>query len=375
MLSAISMRRPVPPERPVFPKDEGAHPGVKTEWWYLNGHLQDADGHRYGFMDCLFDVPDVIDARYNKQWPDMPGAMQLDMSLVDVDKGKHYTSRELKLRDPGELHEGIQSGGLDESLASHHGQWRIVRTGANTLHLEAPLKAGKLSLDLEQVKPPLMMGGEGEIQMGPQGLSKYYSLPQLKASGTLTLPHQAPKKVEGTAWLDHQWGDMSMFRGWSGWDWFGIQLEDGTQMNVFRFRDEQGQSVQSTIGISRPDGTQDNATDLKLTPLDSWQSDDTDAKYPIAWRLEIPSRQIDLEVRPSVRDQEMVGTPPYIDPSLSVLPTYWEGDTTVKGTIAGQPVQGRAYEELLGYTPPDDVDAAEEAAARAKQQTGRGLAG
>ena len=38
----------------AFPRDFGAHPGFRTEWWYLTANLRDASGASYGAQWTLF---------------------------------------------------------------------------------------------------------------------------------------------------------------------------------------------------------------------------------------------------------------------------------------------------------------------------------
>lgn len=363
--------RPIPVDRPVFPKDEGAHPGVKTEWWYLHGHLEDDDGRKYGFMQALFDVPDVIDARYNRDLPAMPGGTLLDSALTELDSGKHQHFRELHLRRPGTHSEGLQAGRLDEQLIGSHGRWQLQRITPSTVHVQAPLPEGRLVLHMEDAKPPLMMGGDGEIAMGPKGLSKYYTIPNFQVSGKIVMGDGTARQVKGTAWLDHQWGDMSMFEGFRGWDWFGVQLDGGTQLNLFNFRGEDGTSVQTEAGISRPDGSQEHAKDLRVEPVGEWwTSPRTGNRYPLEWHVVVPSRNIDLTVKAAMDNQEMVGTWPHDASKLSVIPTYWEGSSLVSGTVDGKPVQGKAYMELVGYE--EQRGDADEAASIARERLATG---
>ena len=32
-----------------FPRDHGSHNDFRTEWWYYTGHLDTAEGRRFGF--------------------------------------------------------------------------------------------------------------------------------------------------------------------------------------------------------------------------------------------------------------------------------------------------------------------------------------
>ncbi|MHB2016180.1 MAG: lipocalin family protein [Candidatus Xenobia bacterium] len=332
-----------------FPRDEGAHRGAKTEWWYLNGHLKDDQGNRFGMVQTLFDVPDIIEARYNRHLPEMPGVTQLDLGFTDETRGQHYVSRTTHFHPPhATSHPGVEAVHLAEQFPSHQGTWHVERQADDSVHLTGPTAHGHMDLTLQAEKPPLLMGGKGQIPMGPYGESKYYTLPLLHATGTLEIDGQ-PHHVSGDMWMDHQWGDMQMYHGYDGWNWFGIQLDDKTELNVFHFRGPHHSTVEDTIGISRPDGTQTTSSSLQLTPTAWWRSPHTGAKYPIAWHLVVPDRQISLDLTPTLPDQELPGTPPYCHPKLAPIPTYWEGSMHVQGTIAGRPVSGQAYGEQVGY--------------------------
>lgn len=342
----ITPARPLQQSRPKvsFPVDEGAHPSAKTEWWYLNGHLEDEDGKTYGFHHALFDAPDVINGRYNVDLPAMPGAMALDAALTEETDQDHTSSRQMKILPPWMHHQGLQAGELSSTYRGPEGNFKLERWDSETIHVQGIAGRGVLDLEMKQAKPALLMGGEGEIKMGPKGLSKYYTFPKLDVQGTLLIDGEE-KKVRGSAWMDHQWGDMAIFDGYKGWDWFGIQLSDNTQINAFRFRDD----VQSTVGISHPDGSQSDTETMKLTPGRTWKSPETGAEYPVEWHLSLPDKQIELDLKPTVDSQEMVGHPPLSYPELAPKPTYWEGSMVVTGTVAGQPVSGKAYTELVGY--------------------------
>jgi len=51
---APGFETPKPGTPIVFPKDHGAHPGFRTEWWYLTANLHGADGAAYGVQWTLF---------------------------------------------------------------------------------------------------------------------------------------------------------------------------------------------------------------------------------------------------------------------------------------------------------------------------------
>lgn len=345
------------PPKVRLPQDEGSHPEAKTEWWYLNGHLEDDQGRHYGIMHALFDMPDAINGRYNVNLPFMPGATALDTGLTRESEGRHSQSTRLHPVAPGYRHPGLTEGELDQSFTDSNGVWRMKRYDSRTIQVSGPTGEGSVDLTLTEKKPPLMMGGQGEIKMGPKGLSKYVTFPSLEVEGTLTVDGE-DRHVHGSAWIDHQWGDMQLYNGYEGWDWFGIQLDNDTQINAFRFRDAQGGNAHATVGISRPDGSQDISEDLKLEAGKTWTSTRTGATYPLEWHVVVPDQGIDLSVEPTLEDQEMVGMPPYSHPELALIPTYWEGGVHVHGTVGGEAVEGRGYMELVGY-PGDRIMAKE----------------
>jgi len=89
-------------------------------------------------------------------------------------------------------------------------------------------------------------------------------------------------------------------------------------------------------------GVQENTKNIKFTPTGiSWTSPHTKTIYPLSWRIEIPSKDIRLNVKPIIKEQEM----------LFGTINYWEGPLVVKGTVRGKKVSGRGFLELAGYKP------------------------
>jgi predicted secreted hydrolase len=46
----------------LFPRDYGAHPEYRTEWWYATGRLMTAQGKHIGFQVTFFRSADVDEA-------------------------------------------------------------------------------------------------------------------------------------------------------------------------------------------------------------------------------------------------------------------------------------------------------------------------
>jgi predicted secreted hydrolase len=149
--------------------------------------------------------------------------------------------------------------------------------------------------------------------------------------------------VHGTAWFDHQWGDF-VTAGVGGWDWFAINLADGTDVMAYLIRAPDGSYPIAYATLASGDAvTELGASDFTITVLDNWTSAATGARYPAGWRVVLPGSSIDLTLEPTVADQEL-------DTRASTGVVYWEGSQTVTDTATGTPA-GDAYVELTGYFP------------------------
>jgi predicted secreted hydrolase len=195
-------------------------------------------------------------------------------------------------------------------------------------------------LELRRTQSPLLQGEAGFSRKGPdpQAASYYYSLPQLAVSGEIVVDG-SKRRVSGRAWFDHEWSSDYVDRGASGWDWVGINLADGGALMAFRMRDAQGGQRWAGATLRSADGsTRTYAPDaIEWTPLRQWRSPRTGAQFPVAWRLKVGNRA--LEVRSLLDDAEL-------DSRGSTGTIYWEGPVRV--LEAGREV-GRGYLELTGY--------------------------
>jgi predicted secreted hydrolase len=189
------------------------------------------------------------------------------------------------------------------------------------------------------------------MDIGLAGGSYYYSRPNMDLTGTLTLDG-GTLEVTGDAWMDHQWGDFVLVDG-GGWDWFALQLDNGTSLMLFQLRDVEGIGDPPDFGtLVRPSGEVVHLPEGAYTveATETWTSDLTSATYPttypIGWTIAIPSEEIELNVAASLPDQEL-------DTTASTGTIYWEGEVIVSGMAAGESVDGLGYVELTGYV--DDI--------------------
>jgi predicted secreted hydrolase len=178
---------------------------------------------------------------------------------------------------------------------------------------------------------PFVIQGENGVSRKAEGAgraSHYISFPLLRVSGTIN-----SRQVAGTAWMDHEWFTEQLAPNQVGWDWFSIQLDNHTELMLFELRrkDESIDSYSSGTFIdARGVARHLSHTEFTLQPLSYWH------KYPVAWRVRVPSLNVDVISRPVIPDQELRGTP-----------SYWEGAVDYSGTQ-----KGVGYLEMTGYDGP-----------------------
>lgn len=354
MLAGGSIAAPVDPADPSFrlaeagyryefPRDHGAHDAFRTEWWYYTGHLETAEGRRFGFELTFFRrgiPPDQVETRPSRWSVDQLYLAHL--AVTDV-TGRRFHFRDRISRA------GLGKAGADAThLNVWLDQWKAEEAGqtGDRQTLDAKADRVALALTLAPAKPLVIHGERGISKKGAAAgqASHYYSFTRLKTAGTLTLGTET-FRVTGASWMDHEFGSADLSADLVGWDWFSIQLADNRELMIYRLRRADGTSDPASSGtLVFADGhTQHlSATDIQLTPLDTWTSPTSKATYPHRWQVSIPSLGLSLNLTPLLADQEL-------RTSRSTLITYWEGAVDVTGTERDQPIHGNGYIELTGY--------------------------
>ena len=325
-----------------WPRDHTAHADFKTEWWYFTGNLRAADGRRFGYQVTFF-----------RQGVRAPGARATAQSRFVVDDMKfgHFTVTDVKA---GQFHFSQQLlrgafgeagfGDLknDQRLA-WLGEWSLGMKDDGAMQLHASEGARSLDLQMESTKPWALHGDAGLSTKAdvPGHASQYYSGTRMRSRGTLQIEGQQIA-VEGESWFDHEWATNQLAPGQVGWDWFSVQLDDGTELMIYRLRKKDGSVDGASAGsLIAKDGSVRHLQlgELRMTPTKFWQSGKTGGRYPIAWRVEVPTLALDLEITTPVESQEIALTPV----------AYWEGMIDVRGKRDGRAVNGHGYLELTGY--------------------------
>ncbi len=338
-----------------FPRDHGAHPETRVEWWYVTGVLRAASGSAssrpdFGFQLTFFRVRHDLARPLASAFA--PGQLMLAHAAIS-DLG-----RQRLLHDQRLLRHGFANARAKrEDTQLRLGDWRLRRSDgpggfsryALLMHSEAAGFALELTLDAPQA--PLLQGRAGWSRKGPgeQQASRYVSEPQLDGTGRLVLREGGTRDVRARAWLDHEWSNQYLGRGADaspdravGWDWLGLNLDDGSSMTLFRMRAGDGSVVWSGGSWRAPPGAPGGQVDfeqqLHFEPLAVWKSPVSLASYPVRWRIRTPRGVILVEATFAAQE---------IDTRQSTGFPYWEGVARVADE-AGRTL-GWGYLEMTGY--------------------------
>ncbi len=292
--------------------DEGVHEET-MEWWYWTGHMQAKDGRWFGFQLSFF-----LSA-LGDSW-----AHIVHHAITDVSAGSFQHSSDIGYERPEETF-----GEYDLSLPPFSAEGGAL---GDVLHAE--MGDYVLDLDLTSRKAPVYQHGNGYHEYDFGGYTYYYTRSHLALSGTLKIGAEE-LEVSGMAWFDHQWGDLQAVIQ-KGYDWFALQLDDGSEIMLARIRDPNGGviDVLGTITDSDCNSRELRAEEISITATGEWLSPHTGISYPSGWDIEVDDSH--FVITPVLDDQELYD-------AIPLLP-YWEGAATISGSVSG-----RAYVELTGY--------------------------
>jgi len=313
----------------IFPKDESKHK-TSVEWWYFNGNLKDKKGNKYGYMNCLFKIlPENILIPFLKDHNTQELFFAHSIVTDIKNKKSHSITHPIVLisKDSFPKH---------KLYAKYHGpltgvDYKNKKAGKSKYLIENDF----LNLELTHKGKPLLEQG-GFIKLG-KATSYYYSLPNFKTKGQLKIGKKKVK-VEGKSWMDHQW--TNYFSRNSEWSWFSIQLENNVNIMAVIYKEKGKKKAHPLATILYPDGKLVNTKKLKLTPIKKrWTSRKTGAKYPMEWKISIPSEKIELKAKAFNKKQEII---------FGTL-NYWEGPMQYSGKMNNKKIKGVGFMELVGY--------------------------
>lgn len=317
-----------------FPRDHGEHPDFKTEWWYYTGNLKGQDSDDiFGFQLTFFrsGLSPKEKVRVSK-WATNQTYLS-HFTLSDISNKKFYYDERY----------GRKSIGLAGTQAEPFKVWIedwYARKEKKLIHLYAKNNNIMINLYLKETKPIVLNGNKGLSQKASKtgSASYYYSQTGLETTGEISVKGKITR-VSGLSWFDREWSTSVLEKNQKGWDWFSIQLDDKREIMLYQLRlKSSGTDEQSSGTFIYKDGTYRhlNKKQFSINVLKYWTSPDTGIKYPSEWNIKIPPENIDINIYPYLKNQE-----------LKLLFTYWEG--AVK--VSGNGLNGNGYVELTGYLP------------------------
>jgi predicted secreted hydrolase len=319
----------------AFPADDGAHPAFRTEWWYVTGWLRDAQAGELGFQVTFFrNRPGIAESSTSRFAP-----KQLLFAHAALANPEWQQLRfDQRAAREGFGLAGAATGGADV----HIGDWSLVQHD-NRFAANVRARGFAIDVTLDASAPVLLQGERGVSRKGPDpgDASFYYSRPQLGVTGTLAFDGET-RPVSGVAWLDHEWSSRFLPHGAVGWDWTGVNFDDGGALMAFRIRDAKGGGLWAGGSYRDREGTSRVLApgDVEFIVQRRWRSPRTGIEYPVGFRVR--AADIDMTLEPLIADQEL-------DARANVGTVYWEG--AVRARIGDRPA-GRGYLELTGYGEP-----------------------
>ncbi|WP_210529447.1 lipocalin-like domain-containing protein [Rubellimicrobium arenae] len=302
----------------AFPRDHGAHPDYRIEWWYVTANLSAEDGTPYGLQWTLF--------RSALAPGGAPDAQVWMAHAAVTTPDRHFVTERLARGGTG------QAGVVADPFEAWIDEWRMAGPNLQAATLTAQGPDFGYDMQLTAQGPIVLQGDRGYSVKSEDGqASNYYSQPFFAIRGTLHLP-EAEVEVSGTAWLDREWSSQPLADRQVGWDWFSLSFESGDKLMGFRLRADQGEPFTAATWIAA-DGTPTPFPNGAFAAEPGDRSEVADREVPTTWHVTLPDRGLDVTVQ-ALNPQAWMAT--------SV--PYWEGPVAVTGSH-----DGVGYLEMTGY--------------------------
>ncbi len=327
---AVGFAPVVPGRALAFPKDFGAHPDFRIEWWYVTANLRDAKGAAYGAQWTLFRQA-MAPGPQREGWENQ----QVWMGHAAVTSAGAHRFAETFARG------GVGQAGVEAApFQAWIDGWRLAAADGAPFdgRALAPLQVSaagagfSYALRLDAGRPVVLQGEGGYSRKSERGqASYYYSQPFFTVSGRITLDG-APVEVTGVAWLDREWSSQPLAADQTGWDWFSLHLDSGDKAMLFRLRQKDGGHYFAGNWIGRDGRSTPLPPDaIAMTPLAF--TDVGGRRVPTQWRVAIPAHGLAIDCAPLNAQSWMATRFP-----------YWEGPIALRGSHSGV-----GYLEMTGY--------------------------
>jgi predicted secreted hydrolase len=329
-----------------WPRDHGAHPGARNEWWYATGWLDEPNGQPIGFQITFFrhrtGLATSLPGRFAPRQ-----LLFAHAALSDISRGRHLQAQLIQRWSGDERSGATRAARADTDVRLS--RWSLRRDSADGTAVYRAEVGGTdapfaLQLALRATQPLLLQGDAGHSRKGPlpHQASHYYSVPQLQVAATLERDGTRAS-LPGRAWLDHEWSDEYLPSDAVGWDWIGINLDDGGALMAFRLRRADGSTLWAGGSHRAGDGRLRvfGSDELRFTPERWWTSPSSRGRYPVRWTIDSPLGRVTVQALMDTQE---------LDGRASNGAVYWEG---LSDLLDGNGRRiGRGYLEMTGYAKP-----------------------
>ncbi len=338
--TSLKFQQALPGYSYQFPRDDFSHDEFRFEWWYYTGNLENETGREFGYQLTFFRV-----GLEGDQPVINPSKWKIDhiyfahMTVSDIQNKEFHFFERINRK-------GIKNAGAKTNVFKvWNSDWTLTAEG-NTQKLKALENETGVNLSLTPIKKRVLHGKNGISLKGSDegNASHYFSYTRLKTQGDLLIKGKK-FKVTGTSWMDREFSSNPLNPSLVGWDWFSLKLDNQTEIMLYQLRQKDGNIDPHSSGtfISANQNYHHLTFDkFTISPKSSSVSKHTNAIYPSKWEINLPESDIKLQVTPDFFDQELYNL-------RSISGSYWEGSVSIKGSVAGKPVTGKGYVELVGY--------------------------
>lgn len=320
-----------------FSKDEGQHTSEPIEWWYSTGHVTGKSTNtNYSYMMSYFVYP----------YLGFDGFRIFNVTNDDTGE-KYFSTSPIKydILKKDELHIQVSSSFIPKIEI-----WKNKIDGNNKIiPFEYTLNASsnKVEIELEYVtkKRPLILGDDGKFDQGLSSYTYYYSQTKNDVSGKIIL-NGITEEITGSSWVDRQYGTFNPLED-EQYEWFSIQLSNGMDINIWNLFTNDNQIPDNLnyriLSAYVDENTQYTTKDFHIERLKFHFTSDNERCYSQKWRLTSEKNKLDLIIETLHKDSEVQ------------LPfKFYEGSTSITGTVNGLAVTGQGFAELLHtYKEPD----------------------
>lgn len=360
----------MPPEKIKELVLESANQNESIEWWFVQGRFEGKEAGKYSFMISFFrnNFADASEKPIN--------GFSLLFSLLSYDKMESKFISKIDRTVLDDVSNILDKKGtdLDPELMTvlnkeltTHGIPRPIQLGnANAELTGSSFHIWWEDFKLTQIKdgfiidfPDLFNGGQCQIILKPYtprfelldsnknklmgGKTTYFCYPKLSIDGDFH-----GMKISGSAWMDHQWGERSSgyidepVKKILGWDWFGINLDDGRAIVILIHKYARTNERIFTLAILIDNENNISTTEtFEARTLEHWESQTSHIIYPVKWEIKIKALNLEMTFHPDILNQEI--------PVFGSVRAIWQGSGYIEGFMNGEKISGKARGEFFGY--------------------------